>query len=333
MSSSATGLPNIYAVEIQKPDLSKYAGGNTGIPYVWTYDSGVAGPHVALTALVHGNELCGAVTLDWLMGMNLRPTKGRLSFAFVNVAAFDLFDPQVPDGSRWVDEDFNRLWAPGRLADSSKPVTHEVRRALELEPWLKTVDYLLDIHSMQHKTEALIIAGPLDKGQQFARDIGWPDVIVCDEGHAEGMRMRDYGDFGDPASPRQAALVECGQHWESESVEVAKDCAVGFLRRTGVVSPDFQSERMTQRPQRTPKRVYWVSGPVTIKTERFVFAQDWRGFEHLPKGTLIGHDGGEPVYAPHEPTVLIMPSRRLWVGKTAVRLAYPVMGETASQSH
>jgi hypothetical protein len=50
------------------------------------------------------------------------------------------------------------------------------------------------------------------------------------------------------------------------------------------------------------------------------------GFEQLPAGTLIGHDGDEPVLAPHDPTVLIMPSRRLWPGKTAVRLAYPVPG-------
>ncbi|MFM1855544.1 MAG: hypothetical protein RLZ83_853, partial [Pseudomonadota bacterium] len=49
-----------------------------------------------------------------------------------------------------------------------------------------------------------------------------------------------------------------------------------------------------------------------------------RGFEQLHRGTVIGHDGDEPVIAPHEPTVLIMPSRRLWPGKTAVRLAYPV---------
>lgn len=331
MTSSATGLPNPYAVEIQAPDLTAYAQGNTGIPYVWTFDSGVDGPHVALTALVHGNELCGAQALDWLMKMQLRPQRGRLSMAFVNVAAFALFDPKVPDGSRWVDEDFNRLWGPGVLSDPQRKQTEEVRRARDLLPWLQTVDFLLDIHSMQHKTEALIIAGPLKKGQDLACAIARPRHIVCDDGHAEGMRMRDFGDFGDPASPRNAALVECGQHWEAESTEVAKDCVIGFLKHTGVVPADFQAARMAQRPAAQSSQIYRVSGPVTIKTSDFRFAQDWRGFEHLPKGTLIGHDADEPVYAPHEPTVLIMPSRRLWPGKTAVRFAYPVVSE-AGQS-
>jgi succinylglutamate desuccinylase len=274
--------------------------------------------------LVHGNELCGAVALDWLLRLNLRPHQGKLSLVFVNVAAFEQFDPLVPDGSRWVDEDFNRLWGEGVLSDPVRPVTQEVLRARQLLPWLSTVDLLLDLHSMQHKTEALTIAGPTDKGRQLACDIGWPAIVVSDKGHAEGVRMRDFGDFANPASPRNAALVECGQHWETESIEVAKDCVTGFLRHTGVVPVDFAQERMAKRPSRLPQRVYQVSGPVTIKTDSFRFAQDWRGFEHLAKGSLIGHDGDEAVLAPHEPTVLIMPTRRLWPGKTAVRLAFPV---------
>ncbi|MFZ9968097.1 MAG: succinylglutamate desuccinylase, partial [Steroidobacteraceae bacterium] len=141
---SATGLPNPYAVEIVPPDISPYAAGNTGIPYVWRFDSGRSGPHVAITALVHGNELCGAVALDWLLRMNLRPSSGQLSLAFVNVGAFERFDPKVPDGSRWVDEDFNRIWGPGVLTDPSRRVTAEIVRAREILPWLQTVDLLLD---------------------------------------------------------------------------------------------------------------------------------------------------------------------------------------------
>ena len=45
-------------------------------------------------------------------------------------------------------------------------------------------------------------------------------------------------------------------------------------------------------------------------------------FETLKKGVLIGKDDNEEVYAPFEETILIMPSKRLFPGKTAVRLAY-----------
>ena len=324
MTSSATGLPNIYTVELSPPDISAYATGNTGVPYVWTFDSGSAGPHVAITAIVHGNEPCGAIAIDWLMQMGLRPRQGKLSFAFVNVGAYAAFDPEVPDATRWIEEDFNRLWGDGVLDDPDRRVTPEVERARELRPWLSSVDLLLDIHSMQHKTDPLIIAGPAAKGRTLGGAIGWPGIVVTDKGHAEGQRMRDFGDFSDPASTRNAALVECGQHWEADAAEVAKDCAVGFLRASGAVPADFAEDRMAQRPPRPETVYYEVLGPVTIETENFRFAQDWRGLEHLPKGTLIGHDGDRAIHAPHEPTVLIMPSRRLWPGKTAVRLARPV---------
>lgn len=324
MTNSATGLPNPYTVELVPPDLSAFAKGNTGIPYIWTFDSGQPGPHVAITAIVHGNEPCGAIALDWLMGMDTRPVVGKLSFAFVNIAAYEAFDPEVPDATRWVEEDFNRLWGAGVLDDPDRKVTSEVARAREIRPWLSTVDLLLDIHSMQHKTEALIIAGPATKGRDLGRRIGYPGIVVTDKGHAEGVRMRDFADFADPASARNAALVECGQHWEAEAALIAKDCAIGFLRTTGAVATDFAEDYMSARPPLPESRLYEVVGPVTIETEDFRFAQAWRGFEHLDKGTLIGHDGVRAIHAPHDQTVLIMPSRRLWPGKTAVRLAKPV---------
>jgi hypothetical protein len=39
-----------------------------------------------------------------------------------------------------------------------------------------------------------------------------------------------------------------------------------------------------------------------------------------PKGTLIGRDNGREVRTPYDDCILIMPSRRLARGQTAVRL-------------
>jgi predicted deacylase len=322
--SSATGLPNPYAVELSPPDISAYAAGSDGIPYIWTFDSGTAGPHVAITAIVHGNEPCGALALEWLLQQDTRPICGKLSFAFINVDAYHAFDPDVPDATRWIDEDFNRLWAPGRLDDPHRPVTSEVRRAREVRPWLDSVDLLLDIHSMQHKTEALTIAGLCPKGRHLARDVGYPCLVVNDHGHSEGMRMRDYGGFSDPASSRNAMLVECGQHWEAAAEGIAIETSIRFLRATGAVAPDFGQDWIAKRPAPESLKFFQVSQAVTIQTDDFRFAQNWTGLETIPKNTLIAYDGATEIRAPHPETVLIMPSRRLWRGKTAVRLAEPI---------
>ena len=60
-------------------------------------------------------------------------------------------------------------------------------------------------------------------------------TVIVDEGHPEGRRLRDYDAFGDPASARNALLVECGQHWETRAVEVVRDCTARFLLASGVV--------------------------------------------------------------------------------------------------
>ncbi|GGC09646.1 hypothetical protein GCM10011363_27870 [Marivita lacus] len=323
-SGSATGLPNPFLVELTPPDITPYAAGTGAIPYIWTFDSGQPGPHVAITAIVHGNEPCGSLALDWMMRRETRPNRGKLSLAFMNVAAHEAFDPDVPDASRWIDEDFNRLWSPATLDDPDRKLTEELRRAREVRPWLDTVDLLLDIHSMQNKANALTIAGLRPKGRDLARSVGYPDLVINDHGHAEGMRMRDYGGFSDPASPRNAMLVEAGQHWEAPAEGVAIETAIRFLRATGSVVADFAEDWLADRPAPEPMQFFQVSRAVTIETDDFRFAEDWSGLERLPEGTLIGHDGPTEIRAPHPETVLIMPSRRLWRGKTAVRLAEPV---------
>ena len=55
-----------YPIELTPPDIAPYRAGNTGIDYATTLDSGRPGLHVMLSAVVHGNELCGAIALDSL---------------------------------------------------------------------------------------------------------------------------------------------------------------------------------------------------------------------------------------------------------------------------
>ena len=77
----------------------------------------------------------------------------------------------------------------------------------------------------------LMLCGPLDRGVELAKRLGAPADIVRDRGHAAGMRMRDYGGFGDPQSDKTALLIETGQHWRASSVVVAKDVAASLPRR------------------------------------------------------------------------------------------------------
>ena len=306
-----------YSVFLKPPDISAYRDGNTGVDYVHQFDSGKPGPHVMLSAVVHGNELCGAIALDHLLKNKVRPLQGKLTLAFMNVAAFLSFDPENPTFSRFIDEDFNRLWTKDVLAGNRDSV--ELRRAREVHPIVDTVDLLLDIHSMQTTTFPLIVAGPLAKGRDFARQFGITEMVVSDSGHKAGRRMRDYEGFANPESSKNAMLIECGQHWEVNSSELAIAAAWRFLSMTGVISEETAVPHLSAHPQVKQKFVE-VSGPYTIKTDSFRFVERYVGLEVIPAaGTIIGYDGEEALKTPYENCVLIMPSRRQLPGDTAVR--------------
>ena len=116
-----------YPVSLVPPDISSYRSGNMGVDYIHQFDSGKSGPHVMISSVVHGNELCGAIAVDNLLHNNVRPLKGKLSLAFMNVEAYLSFDPDNPSASRYLDEDFNRLWTKEVLNGDRDSV--ELRRA------------------------------------------------------------------------------------------------------------------------------------------------------------------------------------------------------------
>jgi predicted deacylase len=306
-----------YNVELTAPAISAYREGNTGIPYVTTFDSGKPGPHVMVNAVTHGNELCGAIAVDFLFKSKVRPARGALTLSFLNVAAYHAFDPSNPNASRFVDEDINRVWDEPTLDGARNTV--ETRRAREFRPAVDRADYLLDIHSMQHATAPLMMAGMLDRAVALARKVGIPELVVRDAGHAAGRRMRDYGGFGDPKSAKTALLIECGQHWERSSQDVAIAATLSFLSVLEMLDPAVAATHPVTRSPR--QRVITVTEAVTIETNNFAFAGPYSGLEMLgKKGTLIGYDGDRQVLTPYDDCVLVMPSRRLTRGSTAVRL-------------
>jgi predicted deacylase len=308
-----------YVVELSPPDISAYKRGNTGIDYITTFDSGKAGPHIMLNAITHGNELCGAMAIDRLFRMNFRPARGKVTLAFANVAAYHRFDRNLPHASRFVDEDFNRVWTAATL-DGPRQST-ELTRARAMRPMIDQIDFLLDFHSMHDPHGPVMISGPLDKGIALARRVGVPEFVVADVGHANGTRMRDYGGFGDPASPKAALLVECGQHWEKASEHLAWQTAWRFLRTLDVVDRE-QADAEIDTAALPTQKIVRVTDALIATTLDYKFAEGLKGLSIVARqGDLIANDAGVPVLAPYDNCVLIMPTLvHVKPGLTAVRI-------------
>ena len=305
-------------IEIEFPDLRRWADGNTGIPYVHTFASSNPGPHVVVQALTHGNEVCGAIALDWLLDSGVRPACGTLALVFANIDAYERFDRGDPFGSRCVDEDFNRLWTADVL--EGPRTSTELARARALRALYDRADFLLDLHSMTEPCPPLAMAGRHRKGVLLARAMGYPQYIVVDAGHAAGKRLRDYGFFDDPGDPRNALLVECGQHWERDAADVAKQVTLRFLRHFGMADPELLEAHLSAMPAPAQK-VVEVTDVVTIESDDFAFTFPVEALGIVREaGTLLARDGDADVRTPYPDCVLIMPTRRPKKGETAVRL-------------
>lgn len=313
--------------DLPKPDIAAWRAGNTGTEGVWQFDSGRPGRQVLITALIHGNELCGAWALKGLLEAGLRPQQGRLTLAFCNLAAFDRFDAANHDASRFVDEDLNRQWSPERLQAGG---TQERRRAAALLPFVAQADWLLDLHSMHEPAAPLLLTGMQARNLALARELRSPEHVVVDPGHKDGVRMRDYGRFGEPGADgsdngTRSLLVECGFHGHLESRVVAQDLCVRFLQAAGALDAPALARllpgwRQSDAPQQ------WaldVTGPVVASSEKFRFVLPYRGLEVIAQaGTVIGWNDAEPVTTPYDDCVLVMPStRQAKAGVTVVRFA------------
>jgi predicted deacylase len=315
-------------IELQAPDLERWAPGNTGTPYVWSFDSGRPGPQVMVQALTHGNEICGAIALDALLAQQAewRPQQGRLTLAFGNIAAHARWDPADPDRSRYVDEDFNRVWGDEALRGPRDSV--ELRRARELRPFVDQADLLLDIHSMRGPCAPLMVCGTTgrggEKGAALSRRMQVPGTLLIDTGHPAGLRMIERGAFADPQHARTAVLIECGQHWERAAAEVAQDTLLRFLGCSGVLPEAFVAAglRGIGRTPPAQQQLVRVTEAVVARSLDFRFVREFHGMEVLPHaGELIAIDGAHEFRTPYDDTVLVMPgTTNLKVGMTTVRL-------------
>ncbi len=295
------GLP----VRITAPDLRPWVEGNVARG-AWSFQAELPGPHVAVMALNHGNEIAGAILLDRWLRAGMRPVAGRLSLVFANLDAYARFTADDPTASRFLEQDFNRIWdrewldGPGRSS--------ELRRARVLRPLLESADVVLDLHSMLWPSDPLLLVGTTGS-EGLALSLGVPPLVVSDPGHEAGRRLIDHlGQQG-----RRGVLLEAGSHWEPETVALMERTAQRMLLACGLLPGPLPA---------IPSRLARVTRAVTARDVDFAFIRPYRGGDVVPAaGTLVALDGEMEIRTPHDDCLLVMPSLRTAPGLTAVRFA------------
>ncbi|MCB2000533.1 MAG: succinylglutamate desuccinylase/aspartoacylase family protein [Burkholderiaceae bacterium] len=301
--------------EVLPRDLSAYRSGNTGIDYVHRFDSGVAGPHVMINALTHGNEFCGMVAACHLLDTGVRPKIGTLTVSFANVAAYESFDPADPFASRQITHNLNRIWSDDWLDGDEHSV--ELQRARVMRPAVAAADHILDIHSTSQDVVPFWVYPHFERNSAVANALPRPGVhLVMPRGLGSGTPLIQHGRHGHADGPGAAMVVECGQHFKQASADLAVAVTYDFLGHFGLL------ERAPV--DTTPPRRFELLRTHVIATEAFAFTRPVVGFETFAKDALIATDGDLEIRAPCDDCTIFMPARVAIVGREGVYLTRPL---------
>ena len=308
---------NLPAFEVLPRDLSAYREGNVGIDYVHRFESGQPGPHVLISALTHGNEICGMVAATHLLDTGVRPKIGTLTVLFSNVAAYESFDKAQPFESRQLVHNMNRIWS-AELLDGSEH-SPELQRARVLRPVIDAADYILDIHSTSQDVVPFWVYPAYERNADVALAIGRPPVhLVMPSGLGSGTPLIQYGHHGDPAGQGAAMVVECGQHFKQSAADLATAVTLDFLAHFGLIDKDPAT------PAPGAQRRFELLQTHMVKSTDFAFTRPLIGFETFAKDELIAVNGGEEIRSPCDDCTIFMPTREPIVGREAVYLTRPI---------
>ncbi len=281
-----------------------------------TYATSAPGRKLIVTGAVHGNEVCGTIAIRRLMDEldrgDLVLQRGQLTVVPIcNPKAYVL-------GRRIGDRNLNRALLP-----TTTPREFEDHVANWLCPLMAQHEMLLDLHSFQAVGQPFVMVGPLDNQGEVepfshaAEEEAWVRCLGVQRAvdgwlstYATGVQQRreragpqalatldlhpKYG-LGTTEFMRaqggMALTLECGQHADAHAPEVAYRAIRNTLAHWGLTDEPAP-------PEVHPIEALSLVEVVDKSHADDAFAREWRSFDVLKAGDLIGtRANGEAVHA------------------------------------
>lgn len=253
------------------------------------------GPSVLILAAIHGNEKCGTQAA---MKIIKQIEQGLLNLECGSVTFVPICNPKAYEADkRYIDINLNRI-----IKQHDKVEAYEEQLANQIAPLIETHDFTLDLHSIHSEGASFAF---LDYPNKDAEEIcnilgvetiltGWPQM---------------YGDIDDDfttlahahKSGKASVTVECGEHYDPNSVVVAENCILNTLKYFGIIeggAVQTANIKFIEAKHRIVKTADGVLGDGTVNSIQHL--------RHVKKGEKIAeYEGGEIVKSPDDGVVLI----------------------------
>ncbi|MEC9291366.1 MAG: succinylglutamate desuccinylase/aspartoacylase family protein [Pseudomonadota bacterium] len=239
-----------------------------GAQGVKLFDSGVAGPSVAITIMTHGNEPCGLDAYNYFSQHSDILKKGKVFFCLNNIKAgeqyFQATSAKEKRRCRFIDENMNRI-------TSENKDSYEFKRVQELKPIYQQFDYALDIHSTALPSDTMLI---LPEGTPKALYQGIPAKLAI-----EGIVEKQIGTPAIGFYAGECIGYEAGSHEDEQAGYNATQAMLAFLRNTGVVD---HSEEALEMPAH-----YTVFDSIVFRDSSDSLAKEFKHFSKVTQGDVI----------------------------------------------
>jgi len=252
-----------------------------------------------ITVCIHGDEIAGLIAVNELIEEGFfeygLSKKERVTIMIGNPEA-------VIQKKRFIDINLNRIFTSqfthANLQEDMIKKGYELSRLNEIVAEIQKCDSFLDIHSTSAPTLPFAIVGPTPQSEKVGKSFPVKFVLHNVVRVIVGTSVEYAHSLN-----KEAVCVECGQHNDRDTVEIAKETIRAFV--TGVAD-------------NSPKEILSVESSETLR-RGFKFCKSCKAFGRVKYHELIAHDDvvGDIRCPFVEGAFLIMP------------IANPVEGEEA----
>ncbi|PCJ19601.1 MAG: hypothetical protein COB02_07595 [Candidatus Cloacimonadota bacterium] len=192
-----------------------------------TISSGNDGNNYLILICIHGNETCGLeaiLSLQKSGELKSLLKSGTLSILLANPKAYE-------QKRRYINCDLNRS-----IAKNDLKFDYEIQRSKIVEKYIENADFVLDIHSTSGPSVSHALPCDLSCSENFAKTLP-VNYLITKLAHltVEGGTTLDFAKKQNSC----AVTIECGQHEDKKSIEVAISCIKQLFNLKALINPSL----------------------------------------------------------------------------------------------
>lgn len=288
---------------------------NGPIPHSALIDSDLEGKTVAISGLMHGNELVGLEVVKALAEIEI--LKGKLLLIIGN--------PEAREAqTRFVEQDLNWSADPQKIHEARQAIAtntanHEQKRIIEIVDCLKAhqPDVLIDIHNTRLPSAGFAIGKNDTAHQEIMAEFGFAEAIFT---HGEGyvtpvLGIEDYArnQLGSIAFTYETGGVD-SQDFETTVIRIIHEMKNILVKQGLLSATDYI------RSDLVPKQHYELF-QAFVPEQDFEFAVDVQNFKFLKKDQIMGYMGDQVILAPEDCYMIFPKGQTIKAGSLACELA------------